>query len=102
MRNQFVQYLGGSLGLLLCLSILVIVTFGSYLLLPAHLHYQIEEKYQFSIEEGDAVVWLGVLIPRSGPYQEVKNIKISWGGVQKRENRQFLEVIKRGVCIIFN
>jgi hypothetical protein len=88
------QYLGGIIGLLLCLFLLVIVTFGSFLLLPAHLHYHIEEKYLFLIEEGDAVIRLGVLIPRSGPYQEVKNIKISWGGVQERENRPYIEVIQ--------
>ena len=94
MSKPFSQYFVGSLGLLLCLSLLVIVTFGSFLLFPTHLHYHIEEHYQFSIEEGDAVVWLGVLIPRSGPYQAVKNIELSWGGVQERENRPYVEVIK--------
>jgi len=78
MDNQMYRNLGGSLGLILCLTLLAVVTFGSFLLLPAHLHYHIEEKYLFSIEEGEAAIYLGILIPKSGPYQEVKNIMISW------------------------
>ncbi len=88
------RYLGGSLGLILCLTLLVVVTFGSFLLLPAQLHYHIEEKYLFSIEEGEAAIYLGILIPKSGPYQEVKNIMISWDGVQERDNKRYVEVIK--------
>ncbi|MFC1922951.1 transglutaminase family protein [Chloroflexota bacterium] len=87
-------YLRGSLALILCLTLLVVVTYGSFLLLPAQLHYHIEEKYLFSIEEGNAAVNLGILIPKSGPYQEVKNIKISWDGFQERENRPYVELIK--------
>jgi hypothetical protein len=88
------RYLGGSLGLILCLTLLVVVTFGSFLLLPAQLHYHIEEKYLFSAEEGEAAIFLGILIPKSGPYQEVKNINISWDGVQEREDKRSVEVIK--------
>ena len=88
------RYLGGSLGLVLCLTLLVVVTFGSFLLLPAQLHYHIEDKYLFSIEEGEAAIYLGILIPKSGPYQEVKNIVISWDGVQERDNKRYVEVIK--------
>jgi hypothetical protein len=32
--------------------------------------------------------------PRSGPYQEVKNIKISWDGLQEKDSKQYVEVIK--------
>jgi hypothetical protein len=71
----------------------VVVTFGSFLLLPAQLHYHIEEKYLFSAEEGEAAIFLGILIPKSGPYQEVKNINISWDGVQEREDKRSVEVI---------
>jgi len=85
--------LGASLGLILCLTLLAVVTFGSFLLLPAHLHYHIEEKYLFSIEEGDSAIYLGMLIPKSGPYQEVKNFNISWDGEQERANRKYVEVI---------
>jgi hypothetical protein len=88
------QYLRGSLGLILCAITLVAVTFGSFFLLPVHLHYHVEERYLFSTSEDGATVYLGALIPQSGPYQEVKNINISWEGTQERENKQSVEVIK--------
>ncbi len=94
MIRPFDQHLSGILGLILCISLLAAVTFGTFLLFPAHIHYHIEEKYLFSSDESDAIVHLGILIPKSGPYQEVKNIKISWDGAQERENRQSVEVIK--------
>jgi hypothetical protein len=64
----------------------VIATYGSFLLLPAHLHYHIEEKYKFSVQEGDAAVHLGLIIPQTGSYQEVKNINLTWDGEQERTN----------------
>jgi len=94
MFNLLGRYFCGSLGLIVCLTLLVVVTFGSFLLLPAHLHYHVEEKYLFSVQEGDAAVNLGILIPKSGPYQEVKNIEISWDGVQGKDNKRYVEVIK--------
>jgi hypothetical protein len=77
MRKIIGQYIGGGLGLIVCLSVLAMVAFGCFLLLPAHLHYYIEEKYSFSVDDGEALVQLGLLIPQSGAYQEVKNINIA-------------------------
>ena len=88
------RYLRGGFGLILCAITLVAVTFGSFFLLPVHLHYHVEERYLFSTSEDDATVYLGVLIPQSGPYQEIKNINISWEGIQERESKQSVEVIK--------
>ncbi len=83
-----------SLGTLLCVIVLGVVTFGSFLLLPAHLHYHIEERYSLSTDGSGSAVYLGVLVPKSGPYQEVKNVNISWDGVQEREAKQNVEIIK--------
>ena len=88
------RYLRGGFGLILCAITLVAVTFGSFFLLPVHLHYHVEERYLLSTSEDDATVYLGVLIPQSGPYQEIKNINISWEGIQERESKQSVEVIK--------
>ena len=88
------RYLRGGFGLGLCAITLVAVTFGSFLLLPAHLNYYIEERYLFSTLEDEATIYLGALIPKTGPYQEVNNISVAWDGLQERENKQSVEVIK--------
>ena len=83
-----------SLGIPLCITALAVVTYGSFLLLPAHLHYHIEERYTISTDDDEAAVYLGVLIPKSGPYQEVRNSQISWNGEQEREDRRNVEIVK--------
>ena len=75
-------------------NLLAVVTYGSFLLLPAHLHYHIEERYTISTDDDEAAVYLGVLIPKSGPYQEVRNSQISWNGEQEREARRNVEIVK--------
>jgi hypothetical protein len=91
MKNENFQ---GTIGVILCGVVLVIITFGSFLLLPAKVHYHVEENYLFSVIEDEATIYLGVLIPTNGPYQEVNNIHISWDGLLERENNQAVEVIK--------
>lgn len=91
MKNE---YFRGTIGAILCGVVLVIITIGSYLLLPAKVHYHVKENYLFTVKEDEATIYLGVLIPTSGPYQEVKNIQISWDGLLERKNNQAVEVIK--------
>lgn len=65
------------------LAVLVIAIPGAYLWLPAKVHYHIVEKHTVSVTDGQARVNIGVIIPRSGPYQAVGSPKIQWGGEQE-------------------
>ena len=88
------DHLRGVIGLILCLALLVVITFGAFFLLPASVHYHVEEKYLFSSTGSAATIHLGTLLPRSGPYQEVKNLRITLDGTLTIESDQTLEIIK--------
>jgi len=57
----------------------VVLVFLSLFWLPAELHYEITETYTFSAEEM-APLYLTVLLPTSGPYQDVLEPEITWPG----------------------
>lgn len=67
---------------------------SSYLWLPKRVHYHITEQYHFSLKGDDDYLYLGVLIPKSGPYQTIENIEISWTGSHERESDNNLDIIK--------
>ena len=58
--------------------------------------YHVTEKYLFSARQADADVFLGVLIPRNGPYQEIKNLNISGCKVIDKEREDDVDVVKLG------
>ena len=78
-RQQIIRYavslplgIAGGLGILLI-----------FLWLPARVTYQIRESYAFSLPAGQSgPVALGVLLPKSGPYQKVSDPQISGGDTQ--------------------
>lgn len=86
--------LQGIIGLTVCGIFLVIITFGAFFLTPASVRYHIEEKYLFSSTGPDSNVHLGVLVPKSGPYQEIRNLHITWDGAQERITQPSNEAIK--------
>ncbi len=55
----------------------------AWFLPPAKVHYHVTEQYIFNSQQAGAQVSLGVLLPRSGPYQTVKNLAITWQGDQE-------------------
>ena len=61
---------------------------------PATTHYQMREAYSFRTGEKDAKIRLAVMIPTTGPYQEVRNMVISWDGERARESQGSVEVVK--------
>ena len=69
--------------ILIFLSILIIIIPGAYLWLPAKVHYHVVEKHTVSVTDGQAWVNIGILIPRSGPYQTVSSPIIQWSGEQE-------------------
>lgn len=79
---------------LFCLGLVGFVVLGAFFYLPANVHYHVTERYVFSGAGEDAPVYLGVMLPNSGPYQWVGNVQISWDGIQREENYGFVNVVK--------
>jgi hypothetical protein len=86
--------LQGIIGFIVCGILLVVITFGTFFLTPASVRYHVEEKYTFSSAGPGASIHLGVLAPQSGPYQEIKNLSITWDGTQEIETQPSVEAIK--------
>ncbi len=62
--------------------------------IPASTHYHIREAYSFRAGGQDAEIRLAVMIPTTGPYQEVRNVVITWDGTEAREPQGSVEVVK--------
>lgn len=82
------------LWILVCLAVLIMATFGAFCWLPTSLHYHITERYTFTAGGESTTVYLGSLVPKSGPYQEVKNFQISWPGGWELEPASCVDVVK--------
>jgi len=61
---------------------------------PASTHYHIEETYSFQSTENDAQVRLAVMLPKSGPYQDIDSSVLSWEGDETRESHGSVDVLK--------
>ena len=85
------RYLFAGVSLTIILAILSITVLGAFFWLPASIHYQISEKYQISLKEGDISIYLGVLLPKNGPYQTFKNINVIWNGEQERNSYPYVD-----------
>ena len=68
--------------------------FVSWNYLPATTHYRVCEVYSFQAGDKQTQVRLAVMLPRSGPYQEVRNLSVSWDGTETREQQGAVEVAK--------
>jgi hypothetical protein len=92
-RNLRRNFLIG-LSILLCLALVVMALVFTYILIPANVHYHITERYRFSTHDGETAIFLGVMVPKTGPYQTVKNLEITWDGVQEIEDHGFIDVVQ--------
>jgi hypothetical protein len=75
--------------LLLILAVLGLGWFA----IPASVNYTLTEKYIFMSQQ-DAAITLGVLVPKSGPYQTVRSLNVSWNGTREDTSHPFLDVIR--------
>jgi hypothetical protein len=80
--------------ILLCLCILILAIPGAYFWLPANVHYHVIEKHHISILKGQAGVKIGIVIPKSGPYQTVSDPVIRWDGEQDIVSYPSLDAVK--------
>jgi hypothetical protein len=88
------------LSILLCLVLVVMTLVLTYLLMPANVHYHITERYRFSTHDGETAIFLGVMVPKTEPYQTVNNLEITWDGVHEIEDHGFIDVVKFSGTIV--
>ena len=78
----------------LCLGLVTFVVIGTFFWLSANVHYHVVESYTFSGGDMDTLVYLGVMLPKSGPYQQVENVHISWNGSLQKDAFSFVDAVK--------
>lgn len=81
-RQNIIRY-GVSIVLAACGSLLALLAFSAF---PAQVVYRIHERYTFSNPGTESTFALGVLLPKSGPYQQVSTPESS--GARPVEIRQ--------------
>jgi len=85
-------FIGASI--IFCLVVIVAAILAGYFLIPSNVHYHISEQYQFFTQDKETSVYLGVMVPKSGPYQIVENVEIAWSGEYVIEEHAFIDVFK--------
>jgi hypothetical protein len=71
-----------------------VVVLVSFFWIPANIHYHVTERYIFSGGGEGSLVYLGGMLPHSGPYQQVRNVEISWDGNQQLTDHSFVDIYK--------
>jgi len=82
------------LKIVLCLGLIIFIVLGAFFQLSANVHYHVAESYTFSGGDIDTPVYLGVILPKSGPYQQIENVHISWDGALQKDAFDFVDAVK--------
>ena len=78
----------------LCTGLIAFAVVAAFFWLPAKVNYHITERYSFTgVSEKDRII-LGFILPKSGPYQKVENVDVSWDGELQREDHDIIVVFK--------
>lgn len=80
--------------ILLSVMVLAVVAIGALYWLPASVDYTIKEQYTFSAADEEAGVYLAVLLPRSGVYQDVIVSSVQWSGTVSHDYERYVEVVR--------
>ncbi len=86
--------LRGVLKRLVTLALVALLVIAGWLWLPTTVRYHVTERYRFRATDADSQVFLGIMLPRSGPYQRVEDLAISWDGNQSLDERPEIDVAK--------
>ncbi|MFN2225449.1 MAG: transglutaminase-like domain-containing protein [Anaerolineae bacterium] len=76
---------------------LVIMAVGvvlSFFVLPATVRYRVTERYLLDAGRPEVPVRLGVLVPKTGPYQSVSRVGITWDGFASQEPRDEVDLVR--------
>jgi len=88
------RYLILGVSLIIILAILSITVLVSYSWFPANIHYQIKKTFRISQNGDGATINLGIIVPKTGPYQTVKNFNINWNGDQEKNTLAYFDTIR--------
>jgi hypothetical protein len=93
-NRDFSRSLLTTASLLFCLFLLSATALGAYTILPARVNYHVQKDFIISQDVGNARIYLGLLLPKTGSYQEVKNLSIQWDGSQETSSRAYVDLLK--------
>ena len=93
-KTVYSQYLFAAATLLICVLLLSITALGAYTILPAKVNYHIAKTFTITQHVGEAQIYLGLLLPRSGPYQVVEDVAVRWDGRQETSSRAYVDLLK--------
>ena len=68
---------------LLYILLMLAVLGAAWYLVPARVQYHLMEQYSFSAPGEETRVYLAAILPKDGPYQQVRNVQVSWEGEQE-------------------
>ncbi len=88
------RYIISGVILIILLVILSITVLVAYSWLPAKIHYEIKKTFLISQDGDEANIYLGIIVPKSGPYQTVQNLNIVWYGNQERNALAYADTIR--------
>lgn len=83
-----------ALWLAFCLACLSIVPLLAFYWAPAALRYTVTERYSLSTSGDESSVYLGILLPKEGPYQKVEAARVSWDGQIIRETDRYVDSLR--------
>ena len=93
-KTVYSQYLFAAATLFICVLLLSITALGAYTILPAKVNYHITKIFTIKQHAGEAQIYLGLLLPRSGPYQVVEDVAVRWDGRQETSSRAYVDLLK--------
>jgi len=93
-KANYTQYLVAAATLLICLLLLSITALGAYTLLPAKVHYHIAKKFSINQYAGEAQIYLGLLLPKTGSYQVVDDVSVRWDANKETNSRAYVDLLK--------
>lgn len=76
---------------------LVIMTAGvvlAFFVLPATVRYRVTERYLLDAGRPEVPVHLGVIVPRTGPYQSISRVQVTWDGFASQEPRDEVDLVR--------
>jgi hypothetical protein len=85
------QYTTWGVTLFLCISIIAVSLLSAYLWFPAKIHYHIIENHIITASSDHANIQLGIIVPRTGPYQTVKEVSINWIGDINKISSEYVD-----------
>ena len=73
--------------------LLALAVLAAFFLIPTTVRYHVVERYTFAGGESQIPLALGVIVPRSGPYQTVSPAAVEWEGILMRHTESTIELL---------